>query len=684
MHMNSVYAGLCLGLVSATVIFSLSFTIVLPYLPVFEFLCYIAAAATLSSFLFIVFACRVGRDALPCHIARDTVILTQSAVLMVASGILLANVYASWMVVWFGALSGLCILAASRLFQTTAPKPPALHGNRQRAQTDLLVPSRRMLALYLLGAIAFAAIIACPMAFREPDTMSACFVRVGAVDASSARMIVRIPPPDQMSSRVAHSAICGEVRVTCAAGPPPAGAGTVSCTNLEAASILTHPSPGAVSTSSVAYTADDCAVHITVERLNSSTDYMCDVVSSPPGSTLLLDGTVAPSTDRQCRRYVSFRTFPPEAPAAAPNLSAGDGGSVVRFAFSSCVWRWFSPLGGWAHVASYHPAFFLMLGDFVYLDHPPFLRTSSAAEIGARYRAAYVADAHAAAFHAAVPSFSMYDDHEVCDNHFCIPEPARLRYHAAQKGTWASGKGAATATTDDPATAYYHDSLTAWDRYVGGSNPSSLDEGERYYAFSHGDVRFFVLDTRRNRHTDAAGERLMLGAQQRARVAAWLRTYAEDVKFLVSGTAFSNLSRCDDSWFAHPVESAWLRAAVASAAARHVYFLSADAHFTQVYTFRHTNIPDTDDGSPEMPRAQPQTSPGTGEGIIAEFGVSPLDAFLMPMTPPWPPNNAHPDVLTRREARRSFGLVTVDTRGSARVHLDVVEEGSISWSKTFP
>lgn len=48
-------------------------------------------------------------------------------------------------------------------------------------------------------------------------------------------------------------------------------------------------------------------------------------------------------------------------------------------------------------------------------------------------------------------------------------------------------------------TNMYEQATAAWKEYAALHNPPRIRDGEYYYKFQHGDVDFFVLDTRKHR-----------------------------------------------------------------------------------------------------------------------------------------------------------------------------------------
>lgn len=84
----------------------------------------------------------------------------------------------------------------------------------------------------------------------------------------------------------------------------------------------------------------------------------------------------------------------------------------------------------------------------------------------------------------------------------------------------------------------YPSAANAFKLYNGAANYDSPALGDHYYNFTHGDVAFFVMDTRRYRsdiETVPPLERTMLGEKQLEAFNSWLAKVRFSVAFLIFG-----------------------------------------------------------------------------------------------------------------------------------------------------
>lgn len=166
-------------------------------------------------------------------------------------------------------------------------------------------------------------------------------------------------------------------------------------------------------------------------------------------------------------------------------------------------------------------SFVLFLGDFIYIDLPRRFGWSRE-HYNQAYRQVYASPSWSASL-TEIPWLHAYDDHEISNN-----------WSANETGLWREAMG--------PFTAYHH-----------AANPTPPRPGETYYTFNHGDVSFFVLDTRRYRSpSDVQDEaaKTMLGARQREDLEIWLDT-APGWKVVVSSVPFTR------NWRSPDVEDSW-------------------------------------------------------------------------------------------------------------------------------
>lgn len=156
----------------------------------------------------------------------------------------------------------------------------------------------------------------------------------------------------------------------------------------------------------------------------------------------------------------------------------------------------------------------------------------------------------------------------------------------------------------------------AYEIYAGNTNYDPVQAGQHYYTFRHGDVEFFVLDTRRFRSTiknTGRDERTMLGETQLTALHKWLSAVngTSSFKFIVSSVPFTSLWSWDgeiDSWAGYPREKAALLEVLHSVP--NVVIISGDRHEFAVIEF---SPPDPNHGH-----------------IVREISTSPLSMFYVP------------------------------------------------------
>ncbi|TFK42850.1 PhoD-like phosphatase-domain-containing protein [Crucibulum laeve] len=298
---------------------------------------------------------------------------------------------------------------------------------------------------------------------------------------------------------------------------------------------------------------------------------------------------------------IQFQTFPD------PRLHSG---SHFRFIVSSCITPNFPYMGplhrrtirgfdllaeylfSWESTAATSTAtrpdasFLLFLGDFIYADVPLYIGDDKSA-----YRRLYRRNYQSSSFrkiYERLPIFHTYDDHEIINNY--------------------GGDG-------DDSKPPYPSASDAFRIYNANANYDSPHLGQHYYDFRHGDVAFFVMDTRRYRSTEPANERparTMLGDTQLAALHDWLGRVngTSTFKFIISSVPFTSLWGHDaaiDSWAGFPTEKQALLTAFHSVP--NVIVLSGDRHEFAAIEFSSSN---------------PDSHP------VYEFSTSPLNMFYIP------------------------------------------------------
>ncbi|KAI0290474.1 PhoD-like phosphatase-domain-containing protein [Russula brevipes] len=155
--------------------------------------------------------------------------------------------------------------------------------------------------------------------------------------------------------------------------------------------------------------------------------------------------------------------------------------------------------------------------------------------------------------------------------------------------------------------------------YNADANYDPLVSGQRYYDFRHGDVAFFVMDTRRHRSDPITGEaatRTMLGEAQLSALYEWLGKVNQTTtfKFIITSVPFTSLWTHDaqtDSWAGYASEKASLLSALHTVP--NVYLLSGDRHEFAAIEFN------------------PLNEVGVGAHVVREFSTSPLSMFYVPL-----------------------------------------------------
>ncbi|TFY64442.1 hypothetical protein EVJ58_g2610 [Rhodofomes roseus] len=238
-------------------------------------------------------------------------------------------------------------------------------------------------------------------------------------------------------------------------------------------------------------------------------------------------------------------------------------------------------------VASKAPTeFMIFMGDFIYADVPIYYGDDKEA-----YRRLYRRNYQSPSFrkvYERLPFIHTYDDHEIINNY------------------------AGHSNDSSPPFANANDAFAL---YNAQGNYDSSQQGEHYYDFRHGDVAFFVMDTRRHRsiieETDEPS-RTMLGEQQLTALYDWLGRVNNTAtfKFIVSSVPFTGLWTYEgeyETWNGFQYEKASLLNALHTVP--NVILLSGDRHeFAAI----------------EFPSANPART-------VYEISTSPLSMFYIPL-----------------------------------------------------
>ncbi|KZV91612.1 Metallo-dependent phosphatase [Exidia glandulosa HHB12029] len=271
--------------------------------------------------------------------------------------------------------------------------------------------------------------------------------------------------------------------------------------------------------------------------------------------------------------------------------------------------------------------FLLFLGDFIYADVPMGRTTKEWYQ--RLYRRVFASSSFRKVYER-LPVFTIYDDHEFKDNY--------------------AGGGA------DHFVEPYTNASGAYGAYLGDVNYDNY-KGENYYDFRHGDVAFFVMDTRRYRTDlsipvaeDAQVQPTMLGDKQLAALYNWLGRVNSTAswKFVVSSVPLSNLWGADakrDAWGAFPAERDALIEVLAHVP--NVVVLSGDRHQFAAVDFLG--------------------------GSFLEISTSPLSMFDVP----WPLHISN----LKRESDELFNHTQSVTLENAQGGIDVLEPTTITMPK---
>lgn len=311
---------------------------------------------------------------------------------------------------------------------------------------------------------------------------------------------------------------------------------------------------------------------------------------------------LAPATGYDYRVLVDGRVA--EEGGAFRTLPASGRPGAFRFALGGDLSAEFAPFSILDRVREQRPAFNILLGDLIYADHP----VAIPAEVDA-YQAKYRANWAEPSFRAlarGVPSFMMWDDHEIV-NDYDGTEPWR-----------------------------YWPARLAFERYAPGLGPSRND-GALYHAFRVADVEFFVLDTRSHRSPRATPDgsgKTLLGARQKAELKTWLLGSTAPFKLVLSSVPLHEFGqRRPDSWSGYAAERAELLEFVRATGIGGVVFLSGDQHWSSLV--RHDPYG------------------------VWEFNATPLASHVY-----GGPLPSDPRLALAYNGSPAFGIVDVDTSGA--------------------
>lgn len=269
-------------------------------------------------------------------------------------------------------------------------------------------------------------------------------------------------------------------------------------------------------------------------------------------------------------------------------------------------------------MAEKKPDFFIHLGDTVYADSPRSQFRAALDYYRTKHREIR-SDAHLQQFLAAVPTFAIWDDHEV-ENDFIGTNPAIPLGRQAFREYWPI-----TNEKGDDATILY-----------------------RRFKWTPG-CEFFVLDTRQYRDQGESGPgtgKTLLGARQLAWLKAGLKASSAQFKFICSSVPFHQNGI--DKWGGFKAERREVVDFIRHEGLRNVVILSADLH-----------------------AAGDLSDDKTG---LTEFLVGPIGAPLQPVLAPNSRmrESARPGSYVGDEY--NFGLIRISRRdGRTVLRLEVVD-----------
>jgi alkaline phosphatase D len=303
-----------------------------------------------------------------------------------------------------------------------------------------------------------------------------------------------------------------------------------------------------------------------------------------------------------------------DASGAFTTLPEANSPSAFRFTIGGDLSSLHAPFAILGHVIAQQPLFNVLLGDLVYSDSPTSIPPTTEA-YRAKYRQNW-SDWHFRELTRSVPSFMMWDDHEII-NDYDGGDP--VRYAAAR---------------------------VAMEEYATVHNPPSLRSDCLYYSFGVADVGFFVTDTRSYRSDSALPDdrnKTMLGSQQKSDLKDWLLSSPAPVKFVLSSIPVHDLGiPRSDAWTGFANERAELLSFIRDRGIPGVVLISGDQHWASLV--HHTSFG------------------------VWEFNATPLAQSVVTLH-----KTQDPELILSYDASPSFGVIDVDTRGDPLVTFTIVD-----------
>jgi phosphodiesterase/alkaline phosphatase D-like protein len=248
---------------------------------------------------------------------------------------------------------------------------------------------------------------------------------------------------------------------------------------------------------------------VQLEGLKPSQEYPLEVSFGP-----------APEQADELTRKGHFKTFPPEGQSAP-----------LTFLLNSCNFH------GWGRFRNNDTAsqrraeiargvdMVIHAGDQVYADKAPM--SFSLEEFRSAYRRTWGHPATQTLL-ASQANYMVADDHEVA-NGFSLDG----QLSTSQRATlWLKGvKG----TPEQQFQSLVQNGTQAFDEHQASHAPRNYGPEARYYSFSHGQAKFFALDTRFER---IASKGQMISPEQKAHLLEWLSENRDYPKFIITSSPF--------------------------------------------------------------------------------------------------------------------------------------------------
>lgn len=215
----------------------------------------------------------------------------------------------------------------------------------------------------------------------------------------------------------------------------------------------------------------------------------------------------------------------------------------------------------------------LMTGDQVYLDDLNIVAPDrSYKDILFKYRTVF-SQPHIAKLMSGVPTYMMLDDHEIEDN-------------------WPANR----QLSDE---ILYANAMSAYQLYQASHSPAHelSNNGTTlhrplkhyWYTFAHGDIGWFVTDSRTQRNL-SPDDRRILDVEQERSLLEWLIHSTARVKFIVTSVMFYPDRRQDDgdAWQSFAQQRLRLLESIRQQKIRNVIFVSGDVHGSMTSRLGHS------------------------------------------------------------------------------------------------